>query len=103
MTNVPVACSLTPGEAGDRVEEWRQFVNCQVVAVERGQRVIRLQLENSTDAVLAAADLARREKACCPFFDFRLVLLPEAVWLVVEAPEEAAALLNGLAGLRRDL
>jgi hypothetical protein len=101
VARVPIACSLTAGEADTRVEEWRRFVTRRVVEVARSNESVRLRLEDGNDALLLATDLARREKVCCPFFDFRLVLLPEAVWLEVEAPEEAAAVLDGLVDLGR--
>lgn len=101
MVRVPIACSLAASDAGARVEEWKHFVNARVVETARDEGTVRLRLEDGEDTLLCAADLARREKACCPFFEFRLVLLAEAVWLEVEAPEDAAAILDGLIGLRR--
>ena len=101
MAQVPIACSLTADDAGARVEEWRHFLNHRVVEIARGEGSARLRLEDGEDTLLVAADLARREKACCPFFEFRLVLLPEAAWLEVEAPDDAAAMLDGLVDLHR--
>ena len=101
MARVPIACSLSHEDAGVRVDEWRQFVNRRVVEVARSERSARLRLEDGSDALLVATDLARREKACCPFFDFRLEILPEAIWLEVEAPLEAAAILDRLVDLGR--
>ena len=73
----------------------------RVVEVTRSDGSVRLRLEDDDDdAVLLATDLARREKACCPFFEFRLVLFPDAVWLVIEAPDEAAMALDRLVELR---
>lgn len=101
MTRVPTACELSDDDADTRVEEWRQFLATEVVDVERSGRAVRLRLRDGGEGVLAGVDLAWREKACCSFFEFRLVPLPEAVWLEVEAPEEAAAVLDGLVDLRR--
>jgi hypothetical protein len=84
------------------MEEWRQLLNGQVLEVERIDGTARLRLRDGDAAVLTATDLARREKACCPFFDFRLALLAEATWLEIEAPAEAASILDGLVDLRRD-
>lgn len=100
MARVPIACSLAANDADARVEEWRQLLNHWVVEVERSGRAARLRLGASDDAVLVATDLARREKACCPFFEFRLEIGAEAVWLEIEAPDEATAILDGLIGLR---
>lgn len=59
-----------------------------------------LRLVDDEDTLLCAADLARREKVCCPFLEFRLVLLCEAVWFEIEVPEDAASLLEGLVDFR---
>jgi MerR family copper efflux transcriptional regulator len=101
MARVPIACSLTADDADVREDEWQQFLRYRVVEVVRSARSARLRLQDGDDSLLVATDLARREKACCPFFEFRLVLLPEAVWLEVEAPDEAVAILDALVDLRR--
>jgi hypothetical protein len=93
---MPIACSLTPDDANDRFEEWRQFLSERVVEIERTDDSARFRLEESDDALLIASDLARREKTCCPFFDFRLLLTPDAVWFEIEAPREAAAVVSEL-------
>lgn len=94
MARVPIACTLSEDQADARLAEWQQFVDTRVQEVERAGAVARLRFEPSDEAVLAAANLARREKACCAFFEFRLTLLAENVWLEIEAP--AAELLDGL-------
>jgi MerR family copper efflux transcriptional regulator len=99
VVRIPIACSLAADDAGARVEEWRQFVSRRVVEIARNDGSARLRLEGGDDALLAATDLARREKACCPFFDFRLLLLADAVWLEVEAPDDAAGILDELVNL----
>lgn len=100
MARVPIACALVDDDADARVAEWRQFLGTWVVEVQRNGRSARLRLQDSDATLLAAVDLVRREKACCGFFEFRVVPLPEAVWLEVDAPEEAASVLDGLVNLR---
>ncbi len=99
MARAPIVCALSADDAGTRVDEWRQLLNEHVAAVERRGQLARFRLNDSDDALLAAVDLARREKACCPFFELRLVPLPETVWLEVEAPESATAVLDELVSL----
>lgn len=102
MARVPIACSLEAETADNQVEEWRQLLNRRVTAVERTATTsARVRLQDSDDALRATADLARREKACCPFFQFRLELLPEDVWLEIAVPDDAAPILDGLLSLRR--
>ncbi|MGH9099160.1 MAG: hypothetical protein ACRDV8_02895 [Acidimicrobiales bacterium] len=100
-TRVPIACSLAADDTGARVQEWPHLLDTWVVEVERNGRAAHLRLEDGDDAVLFATDLARREKACCAFFELRLVILAEALWLEIEAPDYATAILDALVDLRR--
>jgi hypothetical protein len=95
VARVSIACSLSAGDASLRGVEWHRFLETRVVETRRSKAGVQLRLKDDA-AVLAAIDLARREKACCAFFDFRLELLPEAVWLEVRAPEDAALILDAL-------
>jgi hypothetical protein len=78
------------------LDEWRRFVARDVDEIAREPGSARLRLHDRASAVLVATDLARREKECCPFFDFRLLLLPDAVWLEVDAPGGAGPILDQL-------
>ena len=57
---------------------------------------MRVRLKDGDQVILNTIDLARREKDCCAFFEFRLELLPDQVWLEIGAPAEAAAILDAL-------
>ena len=96
MPQIPIACSLTSDDAAVRGDEWRTFVANDVTEVARGATGARLQLREGADTLLTAVDLSRREKACCPFFEFSLDLLSDGIWLVVRAPEDAAPVLDAL-------
>ena len=65
--HLDVACDLKGDAAvGARVEEWQRLRE-RAVGVEQIAGGARLWLP--TDAWAAAEDLARREAACCGFFD----------------------------------
>jgi hypothetical protein len=96
VTRIPIACGLTSADATDRSNEWQRFLADHVGVIQRSETSARLRLNEGDSAVLAATDLARREKACCPFFVFRLVPLVDAVWLEIDAPAEAAAIVDQL-------
>ncbi len=89
VTRVPIACSLTATEAGDRMDEWRSFVAAHVDARAADDAGIRLRLRPGDDALLAAADLAEREKACCPFFTFAVEIDADGRHLRISGPPEA--------------
>ncbi len=97
---IPVACSLTPESAADRVQEWRTFFAEWIHAAEKANdRELRLRLDTSEKALLVAADLAEREKACCGFFDFSIELQPDERWLVIRVPHDAAGVLRDIVSL----
>ena len=96
MARVPIVCTLTSEGRVSRGDEWRRFLDANVVAINRSDTTARLRLVTGDDVILTAIDLARREKDCCAFFDFHLDLLSQEVWLEIEAPVEAAALLDDL-------
>ena len=98
---IPIACTLTPESAADRVEEWRAFFANWIEAAEKGSGELRLRLNRSESALVLAADLAEREKACCGFFEFSIELQPEARWLVVRVPDDAAGVLDDIVALLR--
>ena len=53
----------------------------------------------STTVLADAADLARREKACCDFFEFSIAIEADALWLSVRVPAEASLVLDDFAQL----
>ncbi len=97
---VPIACTLTTDAAGGRIEEWRRFLAQHTAAVERtSDRRLRVRLTDTDRALQGAVDLARREKACCAFFEFSISVGADASWLCVEVPSDAVAILTEFASL----
>ncbi|MHB1584780.1 MAG: hypothetical protein ACYCU7_05920 [Acidimicrobiales bacterium] len=92
---IPIACSLTQQAAGAQLDEWRALLSDAAVLAERpAPTEVRFRLRDGAP-VAALVDLARREKACCPFFDFSLLVEADALTLRVAVPDEGAALLDG--------
>jgi hypothetical protein len=97
---VPIACTLSAESAAARLEEWRRFFADFTDAVKRtSDAQARVRLVNSPQALLAAVDLARREKACCAFFEFSVAVETDASWLTVEVPPDAADTLAAFVSL----
>jgi len=94
VTQIPIACTLSATEKSARGDEWRQFLATHVAESIRSETSVRMRLIGGDDVLVNTVDLARREKDCCAFFEFRLELLPEAIWLEVGVPAEAASLLD---------
>jgi hypothetical protein len=97
---VPVACSLSSESAAVRLEEWRQFFARLTSDAQRtGHHRLRVRLNSGSAALVAAVDLARREKACCEFFDFSIEVGVDECWLSVDVPPDAAGVLDDFASL----
>jgi hypothetical protein len=96
---VPIACTLTVDEQPDRLDEWRTFLATHVVAADLAPTLARLKLHAGDEAVLAAADLAQREKQCCAFFEFNIRLDGTGRWLTIGVPDDAAPVLADFVGL----
>ena len=87
--DAPIACNLDAGALADRVEEWRALVATSVVTVEAEPTVVRLVLERSDAALVAAVDRAQREKQCCPFFDVAVDVAAQQRTLSLRVPKGA--------------
>jgi hypothetical protein len=97
---VPIACTLTSESAAARLEEWRHFLAHSTGARHKpGDVALRVQLDGSAGTLEAAVDLARREKACCSFFEFAIEVEADACWLSITVPPDAADILDDFASL----
>lgn len=98
---VPVACTLDAGARGARVDEWHALVASSVVRVEADSTTVRLVLRDSDAALVAAASLGAREKACCAFFDVAIEIEPGVRSLRLSVPDGAEEALATFAALLR--
>lgn len=94
----PIACSLGPAELGDRLAAWRRVLGRAPAADRRGPGTLVVALAPGADPA-AVADLARREVECCPFLSFGLRVAASGLALQIDAPEEAADVLDAFARL----
>lgn len=99
MTTIPIACSLAPGDASSRVNEWRGFLDSHVTENVRTSTVARLRLRDEGESMLGAVDLARREIKCCAFLEFRFLIEADALFLEVALPDGAGVSLDDLSFL----
>jgi hypothetical protein len=97
-----IACTLTGADLPARVAEWQEFYRTSVSEMEHvSPSVVRLKLHATDAGLLSAASLAQREKECCAFFEFAIVLDPDERWLTVTVPAsaEAAAVLDAFTAM----
>jgi hypothetical protein len=94
----PIACGLDGAAAVDRLDEWGNALAASVVARHRRSPTeLALVLGGDPAGLGVLVQLAQREKACCPFFDFALQIDADAITLTVTVPPDAAPLLDQFA------
>jgi hypothetical protein len=94
--SIPLACSLTAGDQADRRLEFGSILGRGLLSREDTPRGIRLRFRMSPGLRQDLDDLTRREKECCPFFDFRIEANKDELELEVSGPPEARPLVEGL-------
>jgi hypothetical protein len=97
---VPIACSLSTADARDQLEEWSALLGTEAVETRRvtpTELIIRLR--DDPGRLGEIVTLARREKTCCPFFDFSLRIDPDAVSLAISVPDDGVPVLDAFAAL----
>ncbi len=87
--DAPIACSLDAAGLADRAAEWRTLVTNSVLTVEAEPTSVRLVLSPSDAALVAAVELAQREKQCCRFFGVAVDIEAEERSLVLRVPDGA--------------
>jgi hypothetical protein len=96
---VPIACELTETAAQSQIGEWRDVLSAAVVSIDRTSATdLSFRLKNDTP-LSAIVDLAQREKGCCSFFDFNILIDADSLALRVSVPAEATAILDDFARL----
>jgi anti-sigma-K factor RskA len=99
--DTPIACGLDAAGLADRVEEWRALVASSVVSVDADETSVRLLLDPSDAALVAAVSLAQREKQCCPFFAVALDIATDRRTLSLTVPPGAEDVMASFAALLR--
>ena len=97
--NLALACSLSPGEYGHRLREFRRLFAASLREAQREPTRLRLLLDPSGAPAAAVGDLLQREQACCPFFTFTVEAMAGAVAVEAAVPEGAEECLDDLARL----
>ena len=90
---LPVACTLTaiPGAFAERMAEYRRLFRRYLTGRTRTGPGIRFRFRAEAGVEDWVRDLARREKACCGFFDFTVTAdAREIRWDATVAGDEPA-------------
>ena len=90
---LPVACTLTgtPGAFAERMAEYRRLFQDHLTGRSRTAPGIRFRFRAAPGVEEWVRDLARREKACCAFFDFTVTAAGQEIrWDAAVADDEPA-------------
>jgi hypothetical protein len=85
----PIACTLAPGDFNSRLA-WIAELTRDALREHRRDGLI-LQLTYAAEAAHRVREMVRKEQACCAFLTFDLREEPDAVRLIITAPEDARA------------
>ena len=90
---LPVACTLagTPGAFAERMAEYRRLFRQYLAGRTRTGQGIRFRFRAEPGVEDWVRDLARREKACCGFFEFTVSTDGQEIcWDATVGDDEAA-------------
>jgi hypothetical protein len=90
----PIACTLTPADLDSRLA-WIAGLTRDALCEHRRDDLV-LQLTYAPEAACRVREMVRREQACCGFLAFDLREEPDAVRLILTAPEDARAAADAL-------
>jgi DNA-binding transcriptional MerR regulator len=94
IADVPMACTLEPGEVNSRVEAWTTLAARSVESVGTTDGV---ELRFGPDVAPAeVAALAASEQQCCSFLRFELRLTSDGTTLEIVAPADAREVVRAL-------
>lgn len=84
--DVPIACTLTPDQIPDRLNDWADLLHGATrLPIDGG---VRVELDDDAD-IAQVARLAAAEQGCCRFFSFRLTIDERGTALEVTAAPDA--------------
>jgi MerR family transcriptional regulator, copper efflux regulator len=97
---IPIACTLSETAALSQLDEWRDLLNGSIVASARPSPLeLLFHLKDDSVQLQALVRLAQREKRCCPFFDFAILISADAIALQISVPPAGTAILDQIVEL----
>ena len=92
----PVACTLSPRDLADRRREIDDLARAALVSSTRLPGVVRLVYRRSDAVETAVRSLIERERECCSFLEFGLIVEADLLVLDVSGAPEADAVLDSI-------
>ena len=97
MTEIPIACSLSAAEQGERRDAAQRLVAAALLDARVTDRGAMLRFSGAAEPALR--ELIAAERECCPFLTFELSERGDGLSLAVSGPPEARPIVLELFGL----
>ena len=102
MTELPVACCLSPGELKQREREISALFADALTGAQLDDRRLELRFGPGGDVLHRVEALASAERRCCAFLTFEVTGGDRAPALAIDAPAGAEDTLAGFAAVARE-
>ena len=96
MTDMPIACTLSPEARFARRATIVQLATDALVARERTDTGLRVRFSSTPDVEQRTRALIAAESECCPFLTFDLQHEADELVLTVAGPPEAGPIIDEL-------
>lgn len=96
---LPLACSLPPGEQVPRMERWEALASSVLISAEATWAGVRLRYRREGEVLAELEELARLERDCCGWAEWRVAPAGDEVVLEVTAGGAGAGALQSMFGV----
>jgi hypothetical protein len=95
-TELPIACSLSPGDRATRQLEWASLSDRLIELDRRNLLDITLRFRRDSETRSLLTRLVEAERDCCPFLDLELTPPGSDLALSIRGPKGAEQVIEGL-------
>jgi hypothetical protein len=94
---LPLACTLTPTEGRDRIQEWRTLFRQFGAGRDEVAGRLTLHFRDAPGVAVELAKLVEAERQCCAFLEWHLERIGEIWTLRISGAEDAVRTLSSAA------
>jgi hypothetical protein len=94
MSDLPIACSLTPDAMTGRLAFIDTLRDDALIARETTDRGLRVRLRDGEDVEQRVRELIAAESSCCSFLSFGLERVDGEIVLAIDGPDDARPVID---------
>jgi hypothetical protein len=94
MTDLPIACTLTPSAMTDRLAFIDDLGRDGLIAREATESGLRVRLRGTADIERRTRELIAAESSCCSFMTFSLERVDDVLVLDITGPPDARPIIE---------